>query len=81
MSDSEYKPVTVGNWIITLVLVAIPLVNVIMLIIWAVAASTHPSKRTFATAYLVLIAILFVIGLFAAIILPNFVHHPAGTGV
>ena len=81
MSESEYKPVTVGNWLLTFIILAIPLVNLIMLIIWVVGTSTHPSKRTFATAYLVLIAILFVIALFAALILPNFTHHPAGTGM
>jgi hypothetical protein len=74
MNETEYKPLTIGNWILTLILLAIPLVNIIMLIVWAATGSTHPSKKSFAQAYLILIGILFVIGLMAAFILPLFAH-------
>lgn len=75
MSDSENKPVSVGNWILTFIILAIPLVNLIMLIVWAVGGTTHPSKKTFAQAYFVLIGIAICIGILAALILPIFSHH------
>lgn len=75
MNGSEYRPVTIGNWIVTFILLAIPLVNLIMLIVWAVSTSTHPSKRTFAQAYWVILAILFCIGILAALILPAVGYH------
>jgi hypothetical protein len=79
MNGSEYKPVTIGDWILTFILLAIPLVNLIMLIVWAVSSSTHPSKKTFAQAYFVLVAIFVCLGILAALILPllGYHHHPA----
>jgi hypothetical protein len=76
MNGSEDKPVSIGNWILTFILLAIPLVNLIMLIVWAVSSSTHPSKRTFAQAQFVLIALLFCLGLALALLLPLLGYHP-----
>ena len=77
MNETDYKPLTIGNWIITMIILAIPLVNIIMLIVWAATGSTHPSKKSFAQAYLILIGAVFAIGLMAALILPLIAHHPA----
>jgi hypothetical protein len=74
MNESGYKPLTIGDWIITLILLAIPLVNIIMLIVWAASGATHPSKKSFAQAYLILIGVVFCIGLLAALIVPLFAH-------
>ena len=74
MNETEYRPLTVGDWIITMILLAIPLVNLIMLIVWAASSSTHPSKKSFAQAYLIFFGVLFVIGLAAALILPLLAH-------
>jgi hypothetical protein len=79
MSNPEYKPVTVGNWIITFIVLAIPLVNLVMLIVWAVGGTTHPSKKTFAQAYFVLVGIAVCVGIALAFILPIF-HHKSPTG-
>lgn len=81
MSNSEYKPVSVGNWILTFIILAIPLVNLIMLVVWAVGGTTHPSKKTFAQAYFVLIGIAICIGILAALILPLINHHKSGPAV
>jgi hypothetical protein len=75
MNGYEDRPVSIGNWILTFILLAIPLVNLIMLIVWAVSSSTHPSKKTFAQAYFVLIAIAICIGLAMALLLPLLGHH------
>jgi hypothetical protein len=76
MDNTEYKPLTIGNWIGTMFLLAIPLVNIIMLIVWAATGSTHPSKKSFAQAYLIFIGAIFVIAIAAAMILPFFAHLP-----
>ena len=75
MNDTEYKPLTIGNWIITLIILAIPVVDIIMLIVWAASGSTHPSKKSFAQAYLIIIGVVFVLGFAAALILPLFAFH------
>jgi hypothetical protein len=74
MNDTEYRPITIGNWILTFILLAIPLVNIIMLIVWAATGSTHPSKKSFAQAYLILIGAIFAIAVMAALILPLIAH-------
>ena len=74
MNETEYRPLTVGDWLVTMLLLAIPLVNLILLIVWAASSSTHPSKKSFAQAYLIFFGVLFVIGLAAALILPLLAH-------
>ncbi len=74
MNDTEYKPLSIGNWLITLIILAIPPVNIIMLIVWAASGSTHPSKRSFAQAYLIIIGFIIVIAILAALILPLIAH-------
>lgn len=82
MNGSENRPVSVGNWIITFILLAIPLVNLVMLIIWAAGGTTHPSKRTFAQAYFVLLLIIICLAILAAFIVPFHPHHHVnGPGV
>ena len=75
MSNTENEPVSIGNWILTFILLAIPLVNLIMLIIWAVSSGTHPSKKTFAQAYFVLLAIIFCLAIALALVLPLLGYH------
>ncbi|MFY8215611.1 MAG: hypothetical protein ACOVMP_03315 [Chthoniobacterales bacterium] len=65
MSEIETKPVTVGNWIFTIVLLAIPVVNVVLLFVWAMSSSTHPSKKSYAQAVL----IVGVVGIILAVAL------------
>lgn len=55
--------VTLGEWIITLIITAIPLVGLIMLFVWAFGDGTNPSKKTWAQAYLVMILIALVLGI------------------
>lgn len=70
----RYEPISVGDWIITLIISAIPLVNIIMMLVWAFGSSTHPSKASWAKAYLIFIAafivlylvIVFAVGMNAA---------------
>lgn len=61
---SSYQPMTIGEWIITFIITYIPLVGLIMLFVWAFGGGTHPSKKTWAQASL----IMMVIGIILAII-------------
>ena len=71
MNNTEYKPITLGNWIVTFIIMAIPFLNIIMPIIWAFGSSTHPSKKTYAQAMLIFFGILFLIGILASIAIPG----------
>ena len=54
-----------GSWMLTILLLGIPLVNIIMLFVWAFGDNTNPNKRNYARASLLLAAI--VIGIYAII--------------
>jgi ABC-type molybdate transport system permease subunit len=58
---NEQKPMSVGDWIITLLLTAIPLVGFILLIVWAFSSDTNPSKQNWAKAYLIFMVVGFII--------------------
>ncbi len=79
--ETEPQPVSLGHWILTLIVLAIPLVNIIMLFVWGFASGVQPSKRNFCRAYLVILAIVFVVAILFAI-LGGFaaMHAPRGMG-
>lgn len=74
MNNTEYKALTIGDWIITLILLAIPLVNIIMLIVWAASSATHPSKKSFAQAALIVYGVIFGIAILAGVLIPLLAH-------
>ena len=45
--------ITLGEWMINLLLIAIPIVGIIMLLVWAFSSETNPTKANFAKAALI----------------------------
>lgn len=64
-SQGLEEPMTIGNWIITLLLSYIPIVGFILLIVWAINAP-NTSKRNYARANLIFAAIVYVIVILSA---------------
>lgn len=63
-NEQPYRPLSLADWMITLLITFIPLVNIIMLFVWAFSSDTHPSKANWAKANLIWILVgmvLFVI--------------------
>ena len=58
---SGYQPMTIGEWIITFIISYIPLVGFIMLFVWAFSYGTHPSKKTWAQATLIMFVIMIIL--------------------
>ena len=56
---------SVGEWMITMLLMGIPCVGLIMLFVWAFGSSTQKSKSNWAKATLIWAAIGMVIGIIA----------------
>jgi hypothetical protein len=70
MENQNYKPMTIGEWLITFIITYIPIVGIIMLFVWAFSDGNHPSKKTWAQAMLILFAIAIVLGIiFATVII------------
>ena len=60
-------PMTVKDWVITLLILMIPCVGIIMMIVWAFS-STNQQRSNFCKAYLIMTAILFVIGIIFSVL-------------
>jgi len=58
MENKFYQPVTVGDWIVTFLLMCIPFVNIILLFVWAFGGGTPISKANWAKAALIWMAIV-----------------------
>ena len=55
---------SIGDWIITSLIVAIPIVGFIMLFVWGFGSNAQPSKANWAKATLIMLGISLVIFLF-----------------
>ena len=60
---------SLGDWIITLIVLAIPLVNLVMLFVWGFGSKTNPNKANFCKAYLVIMAVFLVLYILLAVML------------
>lgn len=62
----DKKPMSVGNWMLTIFILAIPIVNIIMYFYWALSNSGNVNRKNFCIASLlwaliVIVAVLFFI--------------------
>ena len=60
MANATYKPVTVGNWMLTILLMCIPIVNLVLLFVWGFGSNTPVSKANWAKASLIWMVIFIV---------------------
>ena len=56
-NQTKSKVVSLGDWIITMILTSIPVVGFIMLLVWAFSDSTPQSKKNWALAALIFMVI------------------------
>lgn len=68
-STKNQSVVSIGDWMITFILMALPLINFIMLFVWAFGSGTSESKANWAKATLIfyLIGIILVIAFWGSI--------------
>ncbi|MFK5921257.1 MAG: hypothetical protein QM496_03705 [Verrucomicrobiota bacterium] len=63
--DDDY-PMTIGDWMITMLILTIPIINIIMFLVWAFGSSGNTSRKTYCQAsllwMLILIGAAFVFG-------------------
>lgn len=60
-ATQQHQPITLGEWMITLLLCAIPLVNLVMLLVWAFSGNVNTSKANWAKAMLIWMVIGIVL--------------------
>ena len=54
---------SVGDWMIILLLITIPVVNLIMLFLWALSSDTNVTKSNFAKAALLWFVVIIILWL------------------
>jgi len=57
------QQMTLGNWILTMIVLSIPVVGFIMLFVWGFGGQEQPSRRTYCQATLLWILIVVVISI------------------
>lgn len=67
-------PLTLGNWLIIMLIGIIPFVNIVMLFIWAFGNTENTSKRNYARAMLIFYAIGLVLSLIFGSILASMIN-------
>lgn len=60
-SKQHYPVMRTRDWLVTFLIQCIPIINIIMMFVWAFSSSENPNKSNFAKASLVLMGIAFVI--------------------
>ncbi len=63
--EKSYQVMTMGDWFVTLLILAIPIVNFIMLFVWGFGSNDKPSRSN----YCKLALLLMLIGIVITIIL------------
>jgi len=53
MDENNAPVIRVGDWVLTILLLAIPIVNLVMLFVWGFGGGTNPNKANFAKASLI----------------------------
>lgn len=59
---------SLGQWILTLIVLGIPLVGFIMLLVWGFGGQDQPSRRTYCQAVLIIGLVVFLIGLLISLL-------------
>jgi cell division protein FtsW (lipid II flippase) len=63
------QPMSVGDWFVTILITAIPIVGLVMLFVWAFSSDTNISKANWAKATL----IWYLVGIVIAVLIFSFV--------
>ena len=63
---------TVGDWMVTLLVLALPLVNIIMYLVWAFDNKGNPNRRNFCRASLLWFAIIVGISIVIGVVMAIF---------
>lgn len=64
----ESGPVSLGDWVVTMIIGAIPCIGLIVYIVWAFSNTINPSKRNYCRASLIFAAIGIVLYLLLAVV-------------
>lgn len=59
----DSQPMSVKDWVITLIVLALPLINLVMLLVWAFGSTGNINRKNYCLASLILFAIAVALSL------------------
>ena len=68
IESSNQKPMSVKDWLITLLLMAIHVVGIVLLFVYAFGNNENVNKQNWAKAQLIMLAIVFALVIFCLIL-------------
>lgn len=80
--DDDTRPISVGGWFFTLLILAIPVVNIVMYFIWAFVPAGNINRRNYCRAVLlwfvlgIVLTAIFLFALGGLALLTNAGHAP-----
>lgn len=70
LNHDEYsKPMTIKDWLITYLLMLIPIANIVLVFIWAFGSNVNKSKKTYFQASLIMMGIVILLYIVFGIII------------
>ena len=72
------KVMSVGQWLVTMLLMLIPIANLILLIVWAVSDTENRNRSNWAKAYLIMIGIAICLYILIAVLVFGFISASGG---
>lgn len=60
-SQQSAPVMSVGQWLLTIIVMAIPIVNIVMLLVWGMGNNENPNRKNWAIAQLIVMAAAIVI--------------------
>jgi len=66
--ERQWPPMKVGEWLITRLLLIIPIANIVLTLIWAFGSDVNPSKKTYFQAELIIWAISIVLSVILSVL-------------
>lgn len=67
--DNLEEPMSMGEWMISMLVMLIPCVNIVMMFVWAFSSTEKKSKSNFFKAYLIFFAIMMVFSIVMMIVM------------
>jgi len=65
---AQWPPMRVGEWIVAMLLMCIPIANIILMFMWAFGSNVNPSKKSYFQATLIIAAISFLFSILISIL-------------
>ena len=68
IESSNQKPMSVKDWLITLLLMAIPVVGIVLLFVYAFGNNENVNKQNWAKAQLIMIGVVLALVIFCLLV-------------